>query len=82
MVTAQTMAAAQHELRALADYGATLGELLDHLDEQNRRPGSSFSEDQEDELQFYCWGLHKCKSSGLTFGAIRVWGTLEDDIGG
>ena len=58
----------QHELRALADYGASLTELLEHLDEQNGTLGSSgFSSDQEEELQLYCWALNNCKSNG--FGA-------------
>jgi hypothetical protein len=83
MVTAQTSASAQRELRALTDDGATLAELLGHLDEQRRQlGGSSFSDDQEEELQLYCWALHKCRSSGLVLGEAAVWGDLEDDIGG
>ena len=82
MVTTQTRASAQRELRALADEGATLAELLGNLDEQSRHLGSSFSDDQEEELQLYCWALHKCRSSGLVLGAAAVWGDLEDDIGG
>ena len=82
MVTTQTNASAQRELRALADEGATLAELLGNLDEQSRQLGSSFSDDQEEELQLYCWALQKCRSSGLVFGATEVWGDLEDDIGG
>jgi DNA-binding IclR family transcriptional regulator len=82
MATAQAMARTQDELRRRADYGATFGELLDHLDEQNRTLGRGrFSGDQEEELQLYCWAFPKCKSSGVVFGATRVWGTLEDDIG-
>ena len=82
MATAQMRAAVQYELRALADYGATFGELLDHLDEQSGRLGSSrLSDDQEEELQLYCWALHHCKSNGFQFGASRVPRALEDDIG-
>jgi hypothetical protein len=82
MTTEKTWAAVRHELRALSDHGATLAELLDHLGQQNRRLGSSsFSDDQEEELELYCWALHKCRSNGLVLGATGVWGTLEDDIG-
>jgi hypothetical protein len=82
MVTTQVSDSARRELRAFADDGATLAELLGHLDEQGRRLGSNFSDDQEDELQLYCWALHKCRSSGLVLGATGGWGDLEDDIGG
>jgi hypothetical protein len=81
MATAQVVAAAEDELRARADYGATHSELLDNLDEQDRRLGSGgFSDDQMEELQLYCWSFPKCESSGLLFGVTRVWGT-QDDIG-
>jgi hypothetical protein len=79
MATAQAKAAVQHELRALSDYGATLGELLEHLDEQNgtlRR--GMLSDDQEEELQLYCWALNNCRSSGFGAGLPSA---LEDDIG-
>jgi hypothetical protein len=60
------MEAAEDELRARAAYGATYSELLDHLDEQDRRLGSGgFSDGQEEELQLYCWAFPKCESSGL-----------------
>jgi hypothetical protein len=75
------MAAVQDGLRARADYGATFGELLDHLDEDRRLGTSGFSDDQEEELQLYCWALQKCRSSGLVLGEAGVWGALEDDIG-
>jgi hypothetical protein len=82
MATAQMRAAVQYELRALADYDATLAELLDHLDERNDGfGGNRFSDDQEEELQLYCWALRHCKSTGLTLGASRVPRALEDDIG-
>jgi hypothetical protein len=81
--TEQTRATTQDELTSRAEGGATLAELLDHLDKQNRRPGSSsFSDEQDEQLQFYCWALHKRQSSGLLWGQARVWGTLEEDIGG
>ena len=49
------MEAAEDELRARAEYGATHSELLDHLDKLDRRLGSGgFSDDQEEELQLYC----------------------------
>jgi hypothetical protein len=81
MATAQMRAAVQHELRALADYDATLAELLDHLEERNEAfGGNRFSNDQEEELQLYCWALRHCKSSGLPFDASQVPEAL-DDIG-
>jgi hypothetical protein len=81
--TEQTRAATQDELTARAEGGATLTELLEHLDEQNRRlGGSSFSDEQDEQLQFYCWALHKRQSKGLLRGQARGWGTLEEDIGG
>ena len=81
--TEQTRAATQDELTARAEGGATLAALLDHLDKQNRQPGSSrFSDEQDEQLQLYCWALHKRQSSGLLGGQARVWGFLEDDIGG
>ena len=83
MATAEAMAAVQDEFRSRANGGATFGDLLDQLDERNRRlGGDGFSDDQEEELQLYCWAFTKCASSGMVFGATRVWGTLEDDIGG
>ena len=83
MATAEAMAAVQDEFRSRANGGATFGDLLDQLDERNRTlGGDGFSDDQEEELQLYCWAFPKCASSGVAFGATRVWGTLEDDIGG
>jgi hypothetical protein len=82
MATEQRRAAIQGELRDLSDCGATLPELLNHLEEQDRLNGRSrFSDDQEEELQLYCWALHKGQSSGLLVGQSRAWGGLEDDIG-
>jgi hypothetical protein len=82
MATAETIGSAQLELRALAGDGATFAELWDHLDEQNRRLGrSGFSDDQEEELQLYCWALQKSQSSGVHSGPTQVWGGFEDDIG-
>jgi hypothetical protein len=82
MATAETIDSAQLELSALADYGATFPELLDHLDVQNRRLGrSGFSDDQEEELQLWCWALQKSHSSGARSGPTQVWGGFEDDIG-
>jgi hypothetical protein len=79
----KTRAATEGELTACAESGATLAELLDHLDQQNRRLGSSgFSEEQDEQLRLYCWALDKRRSSGLLWGQARMWGTLEEDIGG
>ena len=82
MATAQMQATLQDELSALADYGATLTELLEHLGEQDGTLGTRLSGDQEEELQLYCWALHKRQSSGLLWGQAKVWGFLEEDIGG
>jgi hypothetical protein len=81
MATAQMQATLQDELSALADYGATLTELLEHLGEQDGTLGTRLSGDQEEELQLYCWALHYCKSHGFEFGADRIPKGLEDDIG-
>ena len=80
--TEETRAATQDELTSRAEGGATLAELLDHLDKQNRRLGSRFSDEQDEQLQLYCWALHKRQSSGLLWGQAMVWGTLEEDLGG
>jgi hypothetical protein len=73
----------RRELKALSDYGATLAELLDYLGMQNRQLGTSgFSVHQEEELQLYCWALHRSQSSGALWGRAAVSGGLEDDIGG
>ena len=82
MATSQTQAAAERELEALADYGATLGELLEHIEEQSDRLGS-FSDEQEEELQVYCWRVHR--DSREAFPAPRTGygrGHEDDDIGG
>jgi hypothetical protein len=82
MATEQASAAMRQELRALSDYGATLAELLDHLGKQNRQLGTSgFSDDQQEELQLYCWALHRGQSSGALWGRAAVSGAPEDDIG-
>jgi len=82
MATQQRRAVVQRELRDLSDCGATLPELLNHLEEQNRLNGRSrFSDDQEEELQLYCWALFKGQSSGVLAGPGRAWGGFEDDIG-
>jgi hypothetical protein len=81
--TEQTRVATQDELTARAENGATLAALLDHLDKQNRQLGrSGFSDEQDEQLQLYCWALHKRQSSGLLRGEANVWGFLEEDIGG
>jgi hypothetical protein len=81
--TEQTRAATQDELTARAEGGATFAALLDHLDKQNRQLGSRrFSNEQDEQLQLYCWALHKRQSSGLLLGKARVWGYLEENIGG
>jgi hypothetical protein len=82
MATAQKMGAAQGELRALAGYGATFGELLDHLDDRVQGLGrTGFSDDQEEELQLYCWTAHRSQSDGSARGETGIAGPLEEDIG-
>lgn len=79
MATHQTRAAIRQELTRLAEGGATLAALLDHLDDQDRRLGrGSLTEEQCDELQLYCWALHKQRSDELwdTVGA-----RFEEEIG-
>jgi hypothetical protein len=79
MATVQAKTAVQHDLRALADYGATLAELLEYLEDQNGTLGrGGFSDDQDEELQLYCWALNNCKSTGFGAGLPSA---LEDDIG-
>ena len=83
MATEQLRIQVQRELRTRASEGGTLPELLDHLDNRNRRLSEGgFSDEQYEELQLYCWALKKRQSSGLLWGQARVWGTLEEDIGG
>jgi hypothetical protein len=82
MATEETGVAIRNELSALSDYGATLAELLDYLGEQDRQLRmSGLSEDQDEELQLYCWALHKRKSSGALWGQSTALGGVEDDIG-
>jgi hypothetical protein len=78
--TEQTRAAVQDELTARAEDGATLAALLDHVDKKNR--SRTLSDEQNEQLQLYCWALHKRQSSGLLWGEASVWGFLEEDIGG
>ena len=80
MANAQTTAAMRQGLRGLSDGGASFAELLDHLGEENRRLAKSFSDDQEEELELYCWALQKAQSSGVLWGAT-VPGDREDEIG-
>ena len=82
MATEQTSATMRQELRALSDYGATLAELLDHLGDPSRPlGGDSFSDDQEEELQLYCWALRRGQSSGARWGKTTTVGGPENDIG-
>jgi hypothetical protein len=79
MATEQTRAAMRDELRRLAEGGAALAELVAHLDDRDRRLGRGrLSEEQCDELQLYCWALHKERSGGL-WGTVGA--TFEEEIG-
>jgi len=82
MATDRNRVATEVELTARAEGGATLGELLDHVDRRNRELGSSFSDEQDDELQLLCWVLYKRRSRGARWGKTRQWRFLEEDIGG
>lgn len=75
-------ATTQDELSARANRGATLAELLSHVERRNGPlAGSSFSSRQHKQLVLYCWALRKTQVSGLLWGQARVWGSLEEDIG-
>jgi hypothetical protein len=70
------------ELAARAERGASLGQLLDHVDTRNRELRGSFSDEQDDELRLYCWLIYKRRSRGVRWGEQSEWGFLEGDIGG
>jgi hypothetical protein len=83
MATERTLVATEDELTAHAARGASLGELLDHVDRRNRQLGrGSFSEEQDDELQLYCWMIYKRRSLGSLWGEEKVPAFLEEDICG
>jgi hypothetical protein len=70
MATESIRVATQVELAARAERGATLGQLLDQVDEQ------------DDELQLYCWMVYERRSRGVLWGEPKEWRFLEQDIGG
>ena len=81
MVTEATRTAMRHKLKARADEDATLPELLDDLDIQNRRLGRRrLSDGQHDELSIYCWALVRRQSSPFAYGECGAW--LYEEIGG
>jgi hypothetical protein len=83
VATEHIRAATQVELAERAGRGATLGQLLDHVDARSRElRGRSFSEAQGDELRLYCWMMCERRSRGVLWGAPKEWGYLEEDIGG
>ena len=83
MATERIRAATQVELTERAGRGATLGQLLDHVDARNRElSGRSFSEAQGDELRLYCWMMCERRSRGVLWGAPKKLEYLEEDIGG
>jgi hypothetical protein len=83
MATEGNTVRTQAELAARAQGGATLGELLDHVEERNRElGGGSFSEEQDDQLQLFCWVAHERRSRGVLWGEQKAWRFLEQDIGG
>jgi hypothetical protein len=82
MTTEQATATAQSELSTRAGRGATLAELLSHVERRSGRSSEDgFSPQQHDQLVIYCWALRKTQVSGLLWGKARVWGSLEEDIG-
>jgi hypothetical protein len=74
--------ATQEELAARAERGASLGQLLDHVDRRNRELRGRFSDEQDDELQLYCWLIYKRRSRGVRWGEQTELGFLKGDIGG
>jgi hypothetical protein len=70
MATESIRVATQAELAARAERGATLAQLLDQVDEQ------------DDELQLYCWMVYERRSRGVLWGEPKEWRFLEQDIGG
>jgi hypothetical protein len=83
MATENIRVATQVELAARAERGATLGQLLDHLNTRKRElRGGRFSDEQDDELQLYCWMVYERRSRGVLWGEPKEWRFLEQDIGG
>jgi hypothetical protein len=75
-----TAAAIERDLKLRALHGATLAELVNHLDEENRRLGGSrLSSEQSEELHLSCWALHKRASLARRLDGESVWGALEYD---
>jgi hypothetical protein len=65
------------ELKAQADEGAGLAELLNYLHAANRRlsRGRRLTDDELDELSLYCWRLQQNNPTGLLWGRGReLWG--------
>jgi hypothetical protein len=81
MPMSQMQTTAQLELQGLADQGATLGELLDHVGEQNDRLGG-FSYDQQEELEVYCWRAHRHSRGAFPAARSGYGGGRDDDIDG
>jgi hypothetical protein len=73
-----TRAALEQELKARAEGGAGLAELLRHLTATNQRLGPlrRLSDKQYDELSLYCWTLQQSNPTGMLWGRARtLWGT-------
>ena len=80
MAKPETMETLRAELKASADGGAGLLELLDQLQTANRRFGrrSRLSDDELDELSLYCWMLQTSKPRELVSErADELWGSLR-----
>jgi hypothetical protein len=72
-----TKAALKQELEALSERGAGVAELLDHVQNGNRRVSrrQRLSRLELDELARYCWTLQQRKPTGLLWGKAReLWG--------
>ena len=81
MATEAIRAAVQGELKARAEEGATLAELLDEIDAQNLRLGKRrLSREQLEELWLYCWALTHRRSNPAVYGENAAW--LYDEVDG
>ena len=68
------------KLKARADEDATLPELFDYLETQNRGLGRRrLSDEQHDELSIYCWALVRRRSSPFADGECGA--CLYEEIG-
>ena len=70
-------AALEQDLKARAEDGAGLAELLRHLNATNHRLGPlrRLSDKQYDQLSLYCWTLQRSNPTPMLWGRARtLWG--------